>query len=154
MAVQRSIVIHRSIATTENFVANLESQRHFNYYNLSQKNLQFQADKGQGKPGSTATWKLPEGNISATLTWLELKNHRIDFSLQILYGFGIFLVGHCEFIQLGVNSTKVQCEISARQPRYKLVALPDFKANNNQDDVFADTLLNLKLFLEKPASGR
>jgi len=147
-SVSREIVIKRPAQTVFGLLADLRRQSEFNDFNISYPQASFTATQPAAGRNQVAEWSIEQLRVTAEVDRL-IKNREIHLNLNIQYGVAFPLRLGCSIAEEARAVSRLTCRLEGALRFHERHLMPAFVAGPNQADPFADTLLNLKLLLEK-----
>lgn len=147
-AVSREIMIRRPAKEVFGVLSDLRRQSEFNYFNLSYPQLSFNTVHGAAAGKQSAEWRSEHLVVTATVDRL-VSGRELHFGLTVTYGIEFPLAMICGITEEERGQSRVTCQLRGNLRFHERHLLPPFAGSANQADPFADTLLNLKLLLEK-----
>ncbi len=147
-SVTREIQIRRSAKDVFAALSDLRRQSEFNYYNLRFPQLSFSATEPVAGRKQVAEWGFEQLRITAEADQF-VPDREISFKLDIDYGLAFPLTLLCSIAEEKPALSRLTCRLRGDLKLHERYIMPSFIAGSNETDPFSDTLLNLKLLLEK-----
>lgn len=147
--VTREVTIRCPAKKVFAYITNLEHQPEFNYYHRAMPQLPFKVIPATAGRPQRAEWGTEQIKISAEVESV-VPDREIHFALRIAYGLEFPLAMRCNITEQKKSTSHLRCRLEGNlHPYQRYLLLPSFKADDNQADPFADSLMNLKLLLER-----